>query len=41
MGEWTEMFKKDPDLGLMEQQYTKLKSQSTIFVVGNPDNMAG
>ena len=40
MGEWTEMFKKDPDLGIMEQQYTKLKSQSNIFVVGNPDNIA-
>ena len=34
------MFKKDPDLGIMEQQYTKLKSQSTIFVTGDPDNMA-
>ncbi len=29
MGEWTEMFKKNPDLGIMEQAYMKLKSQST------------
>ena len=28
MGEWAEMFSKDPDLGIMEQAYTKLKSQS-------------
>lgn len=28
MGEWSEMFKKDHDLGVMEQQYMKLKSQS-------------
>ena len=34
------MFKKDPDIGIMEQQYTKLKSQSTIFVLGKPDNIA-
>lgn len=29
MGEWSEMFKKNPDLGIMEQAYMKLKSQST------------
>jgi hypothetical protein len=29
MAEWTEMFKRDPDLGIMEQAYMKLKSQST------------
>ncbi|KAL2044828.1 hypothetical protein N7G274_002603 [Stereocaulon virgatum] len=28
MGEWSEMFKKDHDLGVMEQQYMKLKSQN-------------
>ena len=28
MSEWTEMFRKDPDLGIMEQAYTRLKSQS-------------
>ena len=28
MAEWTEMFARDPDLGIMEQQYMKLKSQS-------------
>jgi hypothetical protein len=28
MAEWTEMFSKDPDLGIMEQGYMKLKSQS-------------
>lgn len=30
MGEWTEMFKSNPDLGIMEQAYMKLKSQSTM-----------
>jgi len=35
MGEWTEMFKKNPDLGIMEQAYIKLKSQSTIDTTGN------
>ena len=29
MAEWTEMFSKDRDLGIMEQAYMKLKSQST------------
>ena len=29
MAEWTEMFSKDPDLGIMEQAYMKLKTQST------------
>lgn len=28
MGEWTEMFSRDPDLGIMQGAYTKLKSQS-------------
>lgn len=29
MAGWAEMFARDPDLGIMEQAYTKLKSQST------------
>ena len=28
MAEWTEMFQRDPDLGIMEQAYMKLKNQS-------------
>jgi signal transducing adaptor molecule len=28
MEEWTEMFSKDPDLGIMEQAYMRLKTQS-------------
>jgi signal transducing adaptor molecule len=28
MGEWTEMFKSDPDLGVMEQAYQRLRSQN-------------
>ncbi|KAF2091612.1 hypothetical protein K490DRAFT_70421 [Saccharata proteae CBS 121410] len=28
MEEWTEMFSKDPDLGIMEQAYMKLKTQN-------------
>ncbi|KZF21128.1 hypothetical protein L228DRAFT_284198 [Xylona heveae TC161] len=28
MAEWTEMFSKDPDLGIMEQAYLRLKSQN-------------
>ncbi|OJD30320.1 class e vacuolar protein-sorting machinery protein hse1 [Diplodia corticola] len=28
MGEWTEMFAKDPDLGIMEQAYMRLKTQN-------------
>lgn len=28
MGEWTEMFSKDADLGIMEQAYMRLKTQS-------------
>ncbi|KAL8872427.1 MAG: hypothetical protein Q9174_001936 [Haloplaca sp. 1 TL-2023] len=28
LGEWTEMFARDPDLGIMEQAYMKLKSQN-------------
>ncbi|KAL8693848.1 MAG: hypothetical protein Q9218_001404 [Villophora microphyllina] len=30
LAEWTEMFARDPDLGIMEQAYMKLKSQSRI-----------
>lgn len=29
LGTWAETFAKDPDLGIMEQAFTKLKSQST------------
>lgn len=28
MAEWSEEFSKDPDLGIMDQAYTKLKTQS-------------
>lgn len=28
MGEWSEMFSRDPDLGIMQGAYNKLKSQS-------------
>ena len=28
MAEWTEMFSKDPDLGIMEGAYMRLKTQS-------------
>ena len=28
MGEWSEMFARDPDLGIMEQAYMRLKTQS-------------
>lgn len=28
MAEWSEEFSKDPDLGIMDQAYMKLKSQS-------------
>ena len=28
MGEWTEMFSRDADLGIMGQQYSRLKSQN-------------
>lgn len=28
MAEWAEMFSKDPDLGIMDQAYNRLKSQS-------------
>ena len=31
MAEWTEMFSKYPDLGVMEQAYSRLKSQSTAL----------
>ena len=35
MGEWTEMFSKDPELGVMEQAYMRMKTQSTtLFVSG-------
>lgn len=29
LGAWTETFAKDPDLGIMQQAFMKLKSQST------------
>ena len=35
MAEWTEMFAKDPDLGIMEQAYMKLKSQSLFIICSN------
>ena len=28
MAEWSDMFSRDPDLGIMEQAHLKLKSQS-------------
>lgn len=28
MAEWTEMFSREPDLGIMEQAFSRLKSQS-------------
>ena len=31
MGEWTEMFSNDPDLGIMDQAYNRLKSQSLLI----------
>ncbi len=31
LGSWSEKFSKDPDLGIMEQAFLKLKSQSTHF----------
>ena len=30
MAEWSEMFSRNPDLGIMEQAYMKLKTQSTF-----------
>lgn len=30
LAEWTEMFSREPDLGIMEQAYMRLKSQSMI-----------
>ena len=30
MGEWTTMFRQNPELGIMEQAYMKLKSQSRL-----------
>lgn len=33
MGEWTEMFSKNPDLGIMEQAYMRLKTQSTLIAL--------
>lgn len=35
MGEWTEMFRRDPDLGIMEHAYMKLKTQSKPSKQGN------
>ena len=34
------MFSKDPDLGIMEQAYTKLRNQSEQWLVGHPNNGA-
>ena len=31
MGEWTEAFARDPDLGIMDQAYSRLQSQSKIL----------
>lgn len=31
MAEWTEMFQRDSDLGIMEQAYMKLKNQSNLL----------
>jgi len=28
MGEWSQMFRSNPDLGIMDQAYMKLKTQS-------------
>lgn len=38
MEEWTEMFSKDPDLGIMEQAYMRLKTQSRIANSGGRTN---
>ena len=32
MAEWTEMFASDPDLGIMQGAYMKLKTQSMLFL---------
>lgn len=40
MGEWTEMFRSDPDLGFMEQAYMRLKSQSQYSVRKAEDDEA-
>jgi hypothetical protein len=43
MGEWSEMFSKDPDLGVMEQAYMRLKTQSMATsepVIGNFTNVS-
>jgi signal transducing adaptor molecule len=34
MGEWAENFSNDPDLGIMEQAYSKLRSQSRHYPRG-------
>lgn len=31
MSEWSDMFSRDPDLGIMQGAYNKLKSQSTFL----------
>jgi signal transducing adaptor molecule len=33
MADWAEMFSGNPDLGIMEQAYMKLKTQSRLFRV--------
>ena len=32
MAEWTEMFASNPDLGIMQGAYMKLKTQSMSFL---------
>jgi signal transducing adaptor molecule len=36
MAEWTEMFSRDPDLGIMEGAYMKLKTQSKLSGRNSP-----
>jgi len=35
MQEWTEMFSSNPDFGIMEQAYMKLKTQSRWPIITN------
>lgn len=35
MQEWTEMFSSNPDFGIMEQAYMKLKTQSPWAITTN------
>jgi len=34
MGEWSQMFRSNPDLGIMDQAYMKLKTQSELLEAG-------